>query len=326
MTIKLGDDHQVQTKKKGIVRLGGVDIEAFFVPEFRISLLSVGQLDSHGYTTTFRSGICSIVDAKGQKILGANLEDALYILSTDGSAHISEIRMLRTAPHSHTVNMWHRRLTHLDHLDLRRLLESSGELIPMDVESVTDPTPATDPIPVTDPTPVERITDPKDVEAVTNPRWETPGLCQTCVHAKQQQHIVRTKAPRSSTPFALVHSDLCGPMKHSIGGAQYYIVYIDDRTRYAEVYFLITKTAEEILAKFQHYQTWVASGKKKFASLASGRTRRSRRFRRNLLNSDADRHGTVRPDAVRHGICLLDGAWQGIFLLDAAVSGQMASR
>ena len=48
MVIKLGDDHQVQAKKKGIVRLERVDVEAFFVPEFRTSLLSVGQLDSHG--------------------------------------------------------------------------------------------------------------------------------------------------------------------------------------------------------------------------------------------------------------------------------------
>jgi hypothetical protein len=46
-------------------------------------------------------------------------------------------------------------------------------------------------------------------------------------------------------------------MKHSIGGAQYYIIYIDDCTRYTEVYFLITKSAEEISAKFQHYQAWV---------------------------------------------------------------------
>ena len=78
-----------------------------------------------------------------------------------------------------------------------------------------------------------------------------------------------------------------------------------------------------------------SSGKKKIASLASGHTRRSGRFRRNLLNSDADRHGTVRPDAVRHGIYLPDGAWQGIFvldtrcqgifLLDAAVSGHFPS-
>jgi len=77
MIIKLGDDHQVQAKKKGTVRLGGVDIEAFFVPEFRISLLSVGQLNSHGYTTTFRSRICSIANATGQKVLSTNLEDGL---------------------------------------------------------------------------------------------------------------------------------------------------------------------------------------------------------------------------------------------------------
>jgi len=276
MIIKLGDDHQEQAKKKGTVHLEGVDIEAFFVPEFPISLLSVGQLESHGYTTTFCSGICSIADAKGQKFLGANLEDGLYILSTDGSAHISEIKMLRTTSHSHSINMWHRRLAHLNHQDLRQLLESSGERItdsldvqPVavpDIEPIADPMdtepamhPDIEPVAVLD---IEPVTDSMEVESVTDrmdtsPRWETPGLYRTYVHAKQQQHIVRTKAPRSSTPFALVHSDLCGPMKHSIGGAQYYIIYIDDCTRYTEVYFLITKTAEEISAKFQHYQAWV---------------------------------------------------------------------
>ena len=34
MIIKLGDNHEVQAKKKGTVRLGGVDIKAFFIPEF----------------------------------------------------------------------------------------------------------------------------------------------------------------------------------------------------------------------------------------------------------------------------------------------------
>jgi len=51
-------------------------------------------------------------------------------------------------------------------------------------------------------------------------------------------------------PFELMHLYLCGPMKHSIGGAHYYILYIDDCTRYTEVYFLITKTVEEISVKF----------------------------------------------------------------------------
>ena len=46
-------------------------------------------------------------------------------------------------------------------------------------------------------------------------------------------------------------------MKHSIGGAQFYIIYIDDCTRYTDVYFLITKSVDEISAMFQVYQAWV---------------------------------------------------------------------
>jgi hypothetical protein len=55
--IKLRDNNTVQANKKGIVPLNGVDIEAFFVSEFRISLLSVSQLDKSGLTVTFRSGV-----------------------------------------------------------------------------------------------------------------------------------------------------------------------------------------------------------------------------------------------------------------------------
>jgi len=253
MIIKLGDEHQVQAKKKGVVHLGGVDIEAFFVPEFRISLLSVGQLDSYGYTATFRSGICSITNTKGRKVLSAILEEGLYILSTDGSAHISEIRSLRSVRHANMVNLWHQRFAHLNYQDLRRILDPSDERI-------TDPTDGH----MTDPSDERIMVDPLDESQMMNPSdawhrptWKTPELCQTCVHTKQQQHVIRTKASRTSTPFELVHSDLCGPIKHSIGGAQYYIIYIDDCTRNTEVYFLITKTAEEISAKFRHYQASV---------------------------------------------------------------------
>jgi len=106
MIIRLGDKHQVRARKKGVVRLGGVDMEAFYVPEFRISLLSVGQLDSHGYRSTFRSGICSITNTKGNRVLSAVLEDGLNMLAIDGSAYVSEIRMLRTG-NPITLTIWH---------------------------------------------------------------------------------------------------------------------------------------------------------------------------------------------------------------------------
>jgi len=181
--IKLGDDHQVQAKKKGIVHLGGVDIETFFVSEFRISPLSVGQLYSDGYTTIFRSGICSIADAKGQKVLGTNLEDGLYILSMDGSAHIFEIKMLQTALHSNTVFICHRCVTHLNHQNLTQLLESSCKhIMDPDVGLVTDPM---------DDKPMITV-DP--VHKPDKPGWEALQFCPTCIHTEEQQNVIRTKS------------------------------------------------------------------------------------------------------------------------------------
>jgi len=231
MIIKLGDKNEVHARKKGMVQLNGICIEAFFVPEFRISLLSVSQLDAHGLTAIFKNGTCAVIDRLGNNSLSATLDRGLYILSRYGSAHPSSATILprldcaltsstRNIRKSDTIEVWHRRLAHLNYADLKLILDS-------------------------------------DKKTKNQNTWEIPGLCETCVKTKQQQHVIRAKSTRSSTPFELVHSDLCGPMKHSIGGAQFYITYIDDCTRYTEVYFLITKSAEEISAKFQAYQAWV---------------------------------------------------------------------
>jgi len=80
MTIKLGDKNEVHARKKGTVQLNGVCIEAFFVPEFRISPLSVSQLDSQGLTAIFKDGMCTIIDQYGNNPLSATLDRRLYIL------------------------------------------------------------------------------------------------------------------------------------------------------------------------------------------------------------------------------------------------------
>jgi transposase InsO family protein len=180
----------------------------------------VSQLDTSGLIATFESGVCSITDSQGKSVLQGGLENGLYTLAIEGSAYVSELRSFnRLARHSNSIDIWHQRFGHLNYVDVKRVLETT----------LKTPWKLPDPV----------------------------SLCQTCIQTKQQQRVAHTQSSRTSVPFELIHSDLCGPIKGSIGGNQYYIVYIDDCTRYTEVYFLVTKSAEEISAKFQNYQAWV---------------------------------------------------------------------
>jgi hypothetical protein len=82
--------------------------------------------------------------------------------------------------------------------------------------------------------------------------------CDIYIGAKHQQTFERTKVPSSSVPFELIHSNLCGPIKQpSLGGAAYYIIYVDDCTKHTELYFLVGKSADEIMSKLDHYHAWV---------------------------------------------------------------------
>ena len=68
---------------------------------------------------------------------------------------------------------------------------------------------------------------------------------------------------RSSSVLELVHSDVCGPMKaESLGGARYFITFIDDYSRICYVFFL--KQKSDAFEKFKEFEAQVTTmtGKK----------------------------------------------------------------
>ncbi len=61
---------------------------------------------------------------------------------------------------------------------------------------------------------------------------------------------------RATKPLEIVHSDVCGPMKTtSLGGARYFVMYIDDFSRKVWVYLL--KSKGECLEKFNEFKALV---------------------------------------------------------------------
>ncbi|KAL0270911.1 UNVERIFIED_CONTAM: hypothetical protein PYX00_008181 [Menopon gallinae] len=77
--------------------------------------------------------------------------------------------------------------------------------------------------------------------------------CEICARAKIHQLPFSKSTSRSKNALDLVHSDICGPMKvRSLGGAKYFVTFIDDCSRYTEVYML--KNKSEVLEKFKIFK------------------------------------------------------------------------
>jgi hypothetical protein len=54
----------------------------------------------------------------------------------------------------------------------------------------------------------------------------------------------------------LVHIDVCGPMQtKSLGGASYFLIFIDDRTRFTWVYFIRKKS--DVFEYFKEFKNMV---------------------------------------------------------------------
>jgi transposase InsO family protein len=81
--------------------------------------------------------------------------------------------------------------------------------------------------------------------------------CEGCVEGKQARRPVPTDGGTFATKILeLVHSDVCGPTKTaSIGGARYFLTFIDDFS--SKIWVYVLKSKSEVLARFKEWKTLV---------------------------------------------------------------------
>jgi len=70
-------------------------------------------------------------------------------------------------------------------------------------------------------------------------------LCDTCVVTKQRRSPFPAQAKyRAQKQLELVHGDLCGPVSPAtLGGRRFFLLLVDDATRFMWVSLLTTKSA-----------------------------------------------------------------------------------
>lgn len=84
---------------------------------------------------------------------------------------------------------------------------------------------------------------------------KTCSLCSSCQFGKAaHQSIPKMTKFRAVKPLELIHSDVGGPLPiRSHSHATMYVLFIDDATRFTQVYFI--KSKDEVLSKFIEFVT-----------------------------------------------------------------------
>jgi len=204
--------------------------EVLYVPDLGSqNLVSVRCIQQAGAWVIFseRDGQKVKISKNNEAIAWAELRGNCYILlaSTTSQKNNSTANCAITASTSATLIEWHHGLGHLGFDDVKALPKKNSDI------TITG--------------------------TLTNP------TCEHCLVGKQTRK--RNSAPAThgaQEPLELIHSDLAGPMSRlSLGGAKYFLLFIDDFTRYTMVYTL--KSKPEVIGKFCEYKALVETYKGK---------------------------------------------------------------
>ncbi|CAI7811878.1 unnamed protein product [Closterium sp. NIES-53] len=177
-----------------IVDGGPVDItNVLHVPGLKVNLLSVTQLAKKGVKVTIDDAKMNLF-WKGKQFAQGVLNGELYQLKTHPRVASSNVAQGSKA----TLKVWHNRLAHANYDSVKELANKG-------------------------------LAKGFDVAAGDNKK----GVCAACVEGKMARKPFGSRtSPLAKDPLALVHMDVCGPMRHtSKGGTRFLLVMLDDATR-----------------------------------------------------------------------------------------------
>ena len=79
-------------------------------------------------------------------------------------------------------------------------------------------------------------------------------VCESYQEGKMTKRPFTTKGLRAEEPLELIHRDICGPFAmQARGGYEYYVMFIDDYSRFVYVYLMRQKS--ETFEKFKEFHS-----------------------------------------------------------------------
>ena len=207
--IKVGDGAYVEAFYEGTVELkiklsdNATVIyrmeNVLYAPDLAYNLLSVSTATEANHTLQFKGKKCAIINNEGKVSAVANKIGNLWVVDCK---EIVENEVVCTAIEPSKNKIWHSRFGHLGSKNLKKLAEEDL------------------------------------VEGLDYKQYENNEVCKPCVEGKHhKQKFPKVGGTRADEVLELVHTDVCGKMEtESLSGKEYFISFIDDKSRYTWTY------------------------------------------------------------------------------------------
>lgn len=191
--------------------------------DLRTNLMSVSKITDQGFSVLFDNKCAKILNSKGEMQLYAGRMGNLYYVkeACDSANIVSNSKVCKT-----TLEILHRRFGHANFRDIRDAVNKGA------------------------------------VTGVELEKSKNVFDCETCLKGKMTRTPFPKVSNRKSDILDIIHTDVWGPIKTaSLGGAKYYVEFIDDHSKYCEIRFMKSKT--EVFEKIQEYVALVERQKGK---------------------------------------------------------------
>jgi len=195
----------------------------YYLPHLTANIISVGQLDESGYQVLVESGVMRVSDEERRLLAKIHRSPGrLYVLDVNIAQPVC-----LAACREEEAWVWHARFGHLHFAALRKMAKD-GLVRGMPLMS------------------------------------QVEQVCDACLVGKQRRAPFPQQAlGRSTEPLQLLHGDICGPITPPTpSGNRYFLLLVDDYSRYVWICLLPTKDAAAAAIKRVQAAAECKSGKK----------------------------------------------------------------
>lgn len=183
-----------------------------YIEDLKCNLFSIRRLEEAGMKAMFADGTVRMY-RNDRELLTGHRSGRLYQFNMQLQPKFAGI----VANDCDELELWHKRLGHLNEADLKRL--STGNM----------------------------------VDGFADLSKSGSSFCELCIFGKQtRKPFAKVNGARSKRVLEVVHSDVCGPVTPAAwNGTRYLVTFIDDYTHFVTVYMIEHKS--DVLESFNDF-------------------------------------------------------------------------